>query len=58
MMYLSQTHNGAGFLSGNGKGAAANFYSEIGNYKAVYFHCASHEPNLYLSEASTVPQNF
>ena len=57
-MCRSQTYNRAGLISGKRKGTRAIFRLEIGNYKTLYFHCVSHEPNLYLSKASTVPKNF
>ena len=57
-MCRSQTYDGAGNMSGKVKGAAATFYMETGNDKAVYFHCASHQLNLCLSKASKVPQVF
>ena len=58
MMCRSQTYNGAGNMSGKSKGAAVVFRSETGNESAVYFHCASHELNLCLSNVSKVPQVF
>ena len=43
-------------MAGKEKGAAAKFCFETGNEKAVYFHCTSHELNLYLSKASKILQ--
>ena len=50
-MCRAQTYDGAGNMAGKEKGAAAKFCSETGNEKAVYFHCTSHELNLFLSKA-------
>ena len=52
LMYRAQTCDGAGNMAGKEKGAAAKFCSKTGNKKAVYFHCTSHELNLFLSRAS------
>ena len=43
-------------MTGKEKGAAAKFCSETGNEKAVYFHCTSHELNLFLSKATKILQ--
>ena len=43
-------------MAGKEKGAAAKFFSETGNEKAVYFHCPSHELYLSLSKASKILQ--
>ena len=51
-----QTYDGAGNMTGKEKDVAAKFCSEIGNEKAVYFHCTSHELNLSLSKASKILQ--
>ena len=55
-MYCSQTHDGTGNMSGKVKGALANFRSDTGNDKAVYFYCESQELNLCLPNAPKVPQ--
>ena len=52
LMYRAQTYDGAGNMAGKEKGAAVKFCSKTGNKKAVYFHCTSHELNLFLSRAS------
>ena len=52
LMYRAQTYDGAGNMAGKEKGAAAKFCSKTGNKRAVYFHCTSHELNLFLSRAS------
>ena len=51
-----QTYDGAGNMAGKQKGAAIQFQLKIGNTKATYFHCASHQLNLALSKASKVPE--
>ena len=55
-MCRAQTYDGAGNMTGKEKGVAAKFCSETGNEKAVYFHCTSHELDLYLSKASKILQ--
>ena len=42
-MCRAQTYDGAGNMADKEKGASVKFFSEIGNEKAVYFHCTSHE---------------
>ena len=53
-MCRPQTYDRASNMAGKEKGAAAKFCSETGNEKAVYFHCTSHELNLFLSKASKI----
>ena len=51
----SQTYDGAGNMAGAQRGAAQKFIEIADNPKAPYFHCASHELNLVLSKACSVP---
>lgn len=50
----AQTYDGAGNMAGSQNGCAANFMKYAP--KAPYFHCCSHDLNLALSKASTVPE--
>ena len=50
----AQTYDGAGNMAGCQNGCAANFMKFAS--KALYYHCFSHDLNLALSKASSVPE--
>ena len=49
----AQTYDGAGSMSGHLNGCQAKFRESVP--KATYYHCSSHQLNLALSKACTVP---
>ena len=49
----AQAYDGAGSMSGNLNGCQAKFQESVP--KATYYHCSSHQLNLALSKACTVP---
>lgn len=49
-----QGYDGAGAMAGEQRGCQALFKAEIP--EATYYHCSSHQLNLALSNACTVPE--
>ena len=49
----AQVYDGAGSMSGHLNGCQAKFRESVP--KAAYYHCSSHQLNLALSKACTVP---
>ncbi len=53
-MCRAQAYDGAGNMSGRIKGCSAKFLKTVP--QAVYYHCASHQLNLVLSQAALISE--
>ena len=51
----AQTYDGAGNMASKQQGAASQLTLKTDNENGTYFHCASEELNLPLSQSSKVP---